>query len=337
MFCRKTKHAATGDKVPEPFNALAIDGGGVRGIVAAAALRIAEERLGATVAESIDLVGGTSAGALVAVLLATRDEHGSLRTAEDAVQAFSDHAARIFPANRLRGGPGRPQPYLAGPIKDLVNYLLPGQRPSDCVIHTVIPVYDMASASPYVFDSARAVEDPEHDYALADVLASAVAAPFYFDPYPLRADTEHQRSRLMVDGGVYANNPAMIVYSRARQLHPSRPLRLLSVSTGSHRSFASLRDDFSWNTLHKQPVRVKDLLNVVLDGSSDSVDVMLRALLDPADYYRIDPNLPQTLDSLDDARKSTLDALVDQVGTAMTGADLEHFLIRMSESASRRV
>jgi predicted acylesterase/phospholipase RssA len=58
---------STASPVPDRFQILALDGGGIKGIFLAAVLSAIEEDLGTTVAEHFDLIAGTSTGGIIAV------------------------------------------------------------------------------------------------------------------------------------------------------------------------------------------------------------------------------------------------------------------------------
>ena len=60
--------------VAGPFRVLAIDGGGIRGIIPAAVLAELERRLARAIADVFDLVVGTSTGGILALGLTVPDD-----------------------------------------------------------------------------------------------------------------------------------------------------------------------------------------------------------------------------------------------------------------------
>jgi len=315
------------------LNILSLDGGGVRGIVAATTLLHVERQTEQPVHELFDLVAGTSAGALVALLLTTPEQNGKLpRDASQTVQAFSDHAARIFPLDPLRGGPRRPRPYSQTPVKQVARRLLGEHRLSDCVVPVLVPTYDMAAAKPYVFDSALAQHDPSQDRPLVDVVLSAIAAPFYFQPSKLLADDEHPHSRLLIDGGVFANNPALIALRRGRQIRGNGRPKVLSVSTGGHTRLADAAKGYDWKNPKRLGRSLADFIGLVFDANSGMAHELLHSELPEEDYYRVEIQLPANLDSLDDSREETLAALQAQVEPALRGERFKRFLGSLVEN-----
>src|SRR5689334_34925 len=83
------------------FAVLSIDGGGVRGIFAAAVLASLERDTGTRVADHFDLVVGTSTGGIIALGL------GVGMSPEEILALYLDNADSIFPARR-RGILARP-------------------------------------------------------------------------------------------------------------------------------------------------------------------------------------------------------------------------------------
>ena len=77
----------------KPFRknlALAIDGGGIRGVVATRALSILEESLGVTLFELARLMAGTSTGSIIVADLAAG------KSAPELHQLYLDHGPEIF-------------------------------------------------------------------------------------------------------------------------------------------------------------------------------------------------------------------------------------------------
>src|SRR5437763_10829280 len=76
---------------------LSIDGGGIRGVIAALVLAEIERRTGRPIADLFDLVAGTSTGGILAVGLTIPDGDGRPKySAEDMVRLYEAHGAEIF-------------------------------------------------------------------------------------------------------------------------------------------------------------------------------------------------------------------------------------------------
>ena len=101
---------------------------------------------------------------------------------------------------------------------------------------------------------------------------------------------------------MFATNPAMCAVAEVHALPADRRVALLSLGTGQRtrkRSFDEIQD---WGLVEW----AKPILDVVFDGVSDAVDYQLRHVLDERRYWRLQVELTQASDDLDDASASNL-------------------------------
>ena len=77
---------------------LAIDGGGIRGLIPARVLAEIERRCGRRAAELFDLVAGTSTGAIIACGLTRPDP----LAAEEIAEVYVDEGPQIFDRSLLK-------------------------------------------------------------------------------------------------------------------------------------------------------------------------------------------------------------------------------------------
>ena len=95
-----------------------------------------------------------------------------------------------------------------------------------------ITAYDITDRFAFFFRSSRARTDDAYDFSLAEAARATSAAPTYFEPVEV-TDAAGARTYPLIDGGVYAVNPAMCAYAevvgarpRARRCSPrSAPAR----------------------------------------------------------------------------------------------------------------
>ena len=188
-----------------PFRILSIDGGGICGILPAAILAELEQRFlgGHSIAGYFDLVAGTSTGGIIALGLA----HGMTATAIRDV--YIERGGLIFPpASRvgrvyrllrrgLRVG------YDRDALENQLLHLFGETTLGTASTRLVIPSFEGRHGEPWIYKT------PHHpDYKLDRVermvrvgLATA-AAPTFFRALP-------NNGYLMLDGGLWANNPIM--------------------------------------------------------------------------------------------------------------------------------
>src|ERR1700750_690070 len=90
-----TEHPHHAEK--PPLRVLAIDGGGIRGILPAMVLADLERRTNRPIIDLFDLIVGTSTGGLVTLALSCPDGEGKPRhTARDIIRLYEVEGKRVF-------------------------------------------------------------------------------------------------------------------------------------------------------------------------------------------------------------------------------------------------
>ena len=141
------------------------------------------------------------------------------------------------------------------------------------------------------------------------VARATAAAPTYFEPCRI-ANGDEKSYWALVDGGVFANNPAMCGFAEALALY-GRDQQYLVVSLGTGQLTRPLyyHDAKNWGLAGW----AQNIISVIFDGVQDTVDYQLRQLLPPTDglsrYYRFQVKLDKGNDDMDDASQTNLDAL----------------------------
>ncbi|MBV9309416.1 MAG: patatin-like phospholipase family protein, partial [Solirubrobacterales bacterium] len=217
-----------------PLTALAIDGGGVRGLIPAALLAEIERRCGRPTWECFDVISGTSTGGLITLGLTVPDGAGDTRwKASDLVEMYRNASRTIFPHNILRtlGSPLFDKYAASGITRELVGRL-GEEKLGSARTGVVVTAWNLTHNQPAYFNSAEAgsfFSDP----LMREVARATSAAPSYFAPCAI-AEPNEAHPNMFVDGGTFANNPAKIAYLALRPPHePTRPVLLLSLGTGN--------------------------------------------------------------------------------------------------------
>jgi uncharacterized protein len=293
---------------------LSIDGGGIRGLIPALVLEELERRAERRVFELFDLIAGTSTGAILACALCAPDPLPAARVAalyeEEGPEIFS---RSIF--QRIRSADGLlDEKYDSAALDGALARFLSDKRLSRTRPDLVVAAYDTAGPGPFFFKTTDARESPEDDFPLSVVARASSAAPTYFEPSAVDG-------RALVDGGVFAANPAMSAFAEAVRFQPGAEVVLLSLGTGERtrrRTFDEIED---WGLLEW----ARPLLDVVFDGISDAVDYQLRHALGEGRYWRFQVELTRASDALDDATDENLRALRAQAEEliAARSADLD--------------
>ncbi len=307
---------------------LSIDGGGIRGIIPATVLAEMEKRTGKPIARLFHLIAGTSTGGILALGMTKPGADGSPQfTAADGVRLYENEGPRIFPQSvwqRIRSMVE--EQYPAAPIETVLDEYFGETRLKDALTNVFITSYEIERRAPWFFRSYRAKNDPEYDFPMKQVARSTSAAPTYFEPS--RIDTESLSDYwALIDGGVFANNPAMCAFVDAKRLYPDAT-RFLLVSLGTGEATRRIAYDAAkgWGLAGwAQPV-----LNIVFQGVSATVDYQLRQLLPEMEgrqcYYRFQPRLDDSTDDMDNTSpdnmrelKLAAEALINEHDRALDG------------------
>lgn len=315
-----------------PFRILSIDGGGIRGIIPAVVLAHLEALLGRPVARSFDLIAGTSTGGILGLALTQPGaDGGAAHRAEELVEMYRADGPRIFARDslhRIRAlGNLVEEKYPQEGIEDVLEERFGAARLSEALTDVMVTAYDIEQRQPYFFKSHRARTDPLRDHLMRDAARATSAAPTYFEPAAVPLDTPRGR-RALVDGGVYANNPAACALVEAVADFGAHPAEIVLLSLGTGILTRSLPLDAvrGWGLAQwAQP-----LLDVVFDGVSDTVDYQMQALLGAGGasrYLRLQPVLADDQVAMDDAGADNLDELLAQARRLVTAqsAALDRF------------
>jgi uncharacterized protein len=269
---------------------LAIDGGGIRGLIPALVLAELERRSGRRVFELFDLIAGTSTGGILACALCGPNP----LPATEVAAIYEEEGPAIFDRSvwqRIRSAEGLlDEKYDAGALDRTLERFLADRRLADTVPDLVVPTYDMSEPGPYFFKTRNAREYPADDVPLTVVARATAAAPTYFEPLPVA-------ERVLIDGGVFAVNPAMTAFAEVLRFHPSAEVVLLSLGTGQRTRSRRFADVDDWGLVEW----ARPILDVVFDGSSDAVDYQLSHVLGDERYWRLQVELTRASDDLDDA------------------------------------
>src|SRR5579863_8963569 len=81
---------------PKSIKVLAIDGGGIRGIIPAVILVEIQKRLATELWKSFDMIAGTSTGGIIALGIATNCNNGQPYAPDELVKMYVDNGPSIF-------------------------------------------------------------------------------------------------------------------------------------------------------------------------------------------------------------------------------------------------
>lgn len=298
------------------YSILSIDGGGIRGIIPAIILTEIERRTGKPIAESFDLLAGTSTGGILASGLTIKNEQGQPKySAKELLQIYKGkNGKKIFckpwgPINKVRLLIKSLFP--AKNIESVLEEEFGKARLKDSYTSLLITAYDTHNKKPFYFRSRLAKEKTEEDFDICDVCRATSAAPTYFPPKKLTYQGKHIRHTSndlsLIDGGVFANNPSVLAYVEAMELwrndptyksqfkartdelladkemaanpNPDNfapPILFVSIGTGYTKNSYPHRKTKDWGLRWLRP-----LIDILMQGISESVDYQMQYLLPP--------------------------------------------------------
>ena len=250
---------------------LSIDGGGIRGLIPALVLAEIERRTGRRTAEMFDLIAGTSTGGILACALARRGEDGRpMYSAEELSQLYITEGPKIFDQSLLKKftsvGGLIDEKYDDKGLNTALAAYLGDARLKDVLADVMLTAYDIHDRFAFFFRSVTRAHGRRVRLLPRRGGPRDSAAPTYFEPIEV-TDAAGARTYPLIDGGIYAINPAMCAYAEvAAEGHELEVLA--SLGTGSHTKPYEFADVKGWGKLEwAQP-----LIDMVFDGIADTVD-----------------------------------------------------------------
>jgi patatin-like phospholipase/acyl hydrolase len=207
------------------FRILSIDGGGIKGIFAATFLaRLEATHLsGRGLADHFDMIAGTSTGGIIALALALG------MSAADILDLYLSRGADIFPRRRDFGliRPAYKPDVLRAELRRRFGDHILG----DAITRLCIPSADGKHGDVAVFKT------PHHPNFARDWTMPAVDIALATSAAPTFLRVHQTGGYYFIDGGVWANNPAMIAVVDALSCFniERRQIRMLSLGGGSRK------------------------------------------------------------------------------------------------------
>lgn len=317
----------------QPFQALALTGGGYRGLYTAKALQTMEDSIGEPIGRRFDLLCGTSIGGIVALAAAFEVPMSKV------VEVFEKHGEKIFPSTqRPPHGAGKLRQYWdlikfakkarysTAPLRLAISELIPEDALLGDALHAVaIPAVNLTKGHPQVFKT-RHIEEWNRDWKMKaiDIAIATAAAPTFFELAEIG-------NNLYADGGLFANAPDQVALHEAefflkvdhdaiRLLSIGTTTRSYSVSYGAGRNFGVA----DW-------MKDQRLLSVMISAQQQFVEQLMTHRLGD-NYLRIDhaPSQEQAddlgLDVATTVAKKTLLGLAEKSVSDVLSGRLASFM-----------
>lgn len=316
---------------PDAVRVLAIDGGGIRGILPALVAAELEERSGHPIVELFDVIVGTSTGSILALgLVAPGPDGRPTWAARDAVKLYAERGDEVFSRAVFSAGMFH-EKYRHEDFERLLAEVWGSTLLSQAITHCMATAYDLSHRSVLEFDSEEAKRDPAEDYEMKTVVRAATAAPTFFDP--ARAVSRGaEEAHLLIDGAIYANNPSMVAFTEVQRMGPTDVI-LVSLGTGDE------VDTMHWELVKEWGLTqwARPILDLLFSSASQAVDYQLRHLLGPERYHRFQAPLVNCNHRLDDASATNVARLQEVAEQMITtqSAEIDHLaqlLVRQDQT-----
>ncbi|MCG8699177.1 MAG: patatin-like phospholipase family protein [Bacteroidales bacterium] len=299
---------------------LSIDGGGIRGILPGIILNQLEIKLQKQTGNSdlrlsdmFDFMAGTSTGGILTLSYLTPNRDGRPKlTAMDAVNLYLERGDEIFDVStwhKMKSVTGfSDEKYDAKELEEALHDTFEETKLNDLLKPCIITSYDIRNGKPHFFKQSKANSDT-FNFSVKDIARATSAAPTYFEtariknnigtPFPL------------IDGGVFANNPALVAYSESRtmkfegiaHLPTAKDMMIVSIGTGSVINPYEYKKAKNWGAIGW----IKPLIDIMMSGNAQTVHYHLTQIYDTldskdkADYHRLEPKVIKADTEMDNA------------------------------------
>jgi patatin-like phospholipase/acyl hydrolase len=279
------------------YRILSLDGGGIKGLFTATLLDRLVQRWDGLL-ERVDLLAGTSTGAILALGLAQG------MTPAELAELYRSQAGTIFDDSVVDDlvdlGTALGADYDHAGLQRLLEEAFGETTLADLSKRVLIPAFHLDAPArgerprmwkPKFFHNFPG-EDSDAGERVVDVALRSSSAPTYFPSY-----------QGYVDGGLVANNPSIAAVAQALDERAEErvleDIVLLSVSTGTEpKRIEGADHDWGW-------VRwAKPLVSLMISGVMGVADFQAKQLLRKR-YFRLDAHFDRGVD-LDDKRPETL-------------------------------
>ncbi|SFT45569.1 Patatin-like phospholipase [Lishizhenia tianjinensis] len=202
---------------------LAIDGGGIRGVIPLTLLKHIEKTCygidpDIDMINWIDVFSGTSTGAIISGALMLRDENErSIFTPDRILDLYLKRGHQIF-SRDVSLHSAMPE----YPLKLILENNFGEVNVSGISKHFLFVSYDMNADSPFIFTDRM---DMYRNLSLSKIMMACSAVPGYFPPVQLG-------DKQLADGILTAKNPSKLAYEYAKMYYPNDPIVVISLGTG---------------------------------------------------------------------------------------------------------
>ena len=282
---------------------LAIDGGGLRGVIPAMLLDEIERRTEKPIHDMFDLIAGTSTGGLLATYLASPQRAKAKATkgscAPSLASFYEKNKDRIFRSCKARIPIVKHVflKYRSSGLKNVLRSSLSNDQLKCTKPDILVTAYDIRRGKPCHFSTMEARKSERCNYYLRDVALATSAAPGAFPPAMIRPVAGSKCTEHFVDGAVFAPDPSLRAYAEVLQETKPECIIVVSLGTGERRVTFNTVKAQCWGSLGWVANGVTSLL---LDNAGDVVERNMKRVTCTTKslYYRFDVCLGKDLNKV---------------------------------------
>lgn len=316
---------------------LSLDGGGIRGIIAATLLHELEKILKKPICQLFELLAGTSTGGIIALGLGVPTYPGStqaLYTAKDVLELYTTRGDHIFPKISKHSkmfSQVFSSAYNPTTIEKLFNDYYQDHFLSSAVTPVMVTVTDFTERKKTILSTFRSIHHPEEDILIRNAARGTSAAPTYFPPLTVK---HNGKIKEYLDGGLVGNNPILDAFYESRKIYPeATKINILSIGTGTTKTGKYQYGQRAFGGLisgNEGASVLVDVFSLVRHEFSRSGEEMLCEHLIPEykekgieiNYFRINPQLDEKI-HLDKVSDEIVQKLVHVGQSIITTPDFE--------------
>ncbi|EXJ14756.1 patatin-like phospholipase family protein [Imhoffiella purpurea] len=280
----------------KPYRILTLDGGGVRGILSVVWVERLEHYLRGPVHAHVDLIAGTSIGAVMGCAFAMGMDASELRRiwADSAAVAFAKPASLADHGRRWANRVGLAAKYDGAGLEAMLRSIFGDRCMCDLNRPVLAMSYDLQTMQVHVFSSER---EDHLQLPVWEVCRASAAAPLFFDAHSMVVD-ETGAKHPLADGGLTANNPVVLAISEALREQPSRKgIPVEDVVVASFGTGAPPEGQ------HQVPRTIfghgSAILQALITGATASDHVTARTMLPSHNYWRFQSAISERLAEMD--------------------------------------
>jgi patatin-like phospholipase/acyl hydrolase len=280
---------------------LSLDGGGVKGALEARLIQRLEAA--SPFLDSVELFAGTSTGGILAMALAAGV------SLEDCVGLYRDRSAEIFGDRDWFDSVSSADEYVRAnydqaTLREILEETFGDRRLPDLEKEVLLPTFDLTRFRPKFLDRSD-------DWSCVDAALATSAAPTYFPVHVVRENfkgraTSRGAVRALVDGGVFANNPAerAVGFAQSKLDVPLEEISMFSLGAGAppmqpiEELLTEGKTLLDWGIRQWVVKKPHLLIKVLFDGSVAASHFASRGMLKDR-YHRLQPVLPEDVDLAD--------------------------------------